>query len=148
MHAQTIIGQSIWQFANSYASTQLLAFDACRKSPTLPSLPQAAAEITSPLVLSVREAGLAFHPDGQFIAQGIAEGFRIGFSRQAVKNFAHKHNLLSAGDNPQVIDQYTENELKQNRMAIVLDPDLQLLMQFSPFGWSSKSTNWANGGWL
>jgi hypothetical protein len=33
-----------------------------------------------------------------------------------------------------VVDQYTKNELKQNRMATVLDPDLQLLMQFSPFG--------------
>ena len=82
-------------------------------------------EIVTPLRVEEWRASLYSHPDGDFcsyIIRGIANGFRIGFDHQGCQNPA-KSNMLSALQNPGVVDNYLRAEIEEGR---VLGPVTQV----------------------
>ena len=111
-----------------------MALDACRPEQE-PALPEGWATITTPLKAEVWERGLASHPDKVYaglIIGEIIQGFRIGF------NYTHqlseaKYNLLSAEQNPQVVDEYLSEEIRKGQITEV-KPENGPLTQASPIG--------------
>ena len=95
-------------------------------------------EICTPLHLDQWIELLKSHPDKEFttyITVGIAQGFRIGCSRLSIKLKACKHNLLSASEYPQVVEEYLANELEHGRIANITDmPHAEHHVHVSPFG--------------
>lgn len=93
--------------------SQLMALEAhTANEPVI--LPKAATEICTPLYNEKWVELPKLHPDREFtnyITQGIAQGFHIGFNLSMVKLRACKHNLLSASFNPQVVEEYLAEEL-------------------------------------
>ena len=73
-------------------------------------MPEQWAAITTPLKAEVWEEGLASYPNkayAGFIMRGITRGFRIGFNYRQQLSEA-KYTLLSAEQNPQVVDEEPE----------------------------------------
>ena len=78
------------------------------------------ADIVTPLHLEAWEAGLAAHPDWQFvecILRGLRQGFRIGFDRANLRANA----LVSATSNmaiphEDVVQDYLETDVSLGRM--------------------------------
>ena len=48
----------------------------------------------------------------QYIQQGLAEGFRIGYNYSHSAHRSSTRNMLSSGQNPEVVDRYVEKEVK------------------------------------
>ena len=99
--------------------------------------PAGLKQITTPLDSALWEEALSSHPDKQFaeyVVSGIKEGFRIGFN-YGCKVVSSKNDMLSALENPQVIEDYLQNEVQLNRMwrAPASNP-ITSQCQVSPFG--------------
>jgi len=80
--------------------------------------------VTTPLNVDAWEAALASHPDRayiNYIAQGLHEGFRIGFQWGAPLRSA-KHNMPSTRLQPNVITDYTAKELSKGRIKVPSHP--------------------------
>ena len=94
---------------------QLLALDACRNKQQ--QLPHVLCTITTPMK---REAGLMSHPDQEFasyILWGIEQGFRVGFDANRTQLRQRSGNLLSATEQPEVIQTYLDKEVAAGRVA-------------------------------
>lgn len=62
---------------------------------------------------------MAAHPDSfykSYLLRGMTEGFRIGFQYQSSKCISSKANMLSATQNPEVVDKYLEKEIRLGRV--------------------------------
>ena len=73
-------------------TTDLLQLDSCHVTQAS-TVPEAIAEIRSPLIAKAWENALQHHPDTSlksYIVTGITNGFRIGFNRSQ-----HLHALLA-----------------------------------------------------
>ena len=79
----------------------------------LPSPPTRLAMVNSPLVVDQWRALLSEHPDGEFkelLLSGIVEGFRIGFNYIQSDCRSAKRNMLSAIQNPSVVNDHLSKE--------------------------------------
>ena len=108
-----------------------------QRMPVWPTpLPEKLTKVTTPLKACVWRSELADHPDGEFadyLLEGIQHGFRIGF------NFAHytctsvKRNMLSAIQNPGVVEDYIAKECILGRIVGPL-PEGLAKIQINRFG--------------
>ena len=101
-----------------------------------PVLPKELCDVHTPLRVEAWSWDLRHHPDeefAQYILRGIQQGFRIGFNRQAVQCRSAKRNMLSAEQNPEVVDQYLRKEWEAGRVVGPLPRHLAGL-QVSRFG--------------
>ena len=91
----------------------------------------------SPLRLPAWERGLANYPDSHFahfILRGISKGFRIGV-QEGVRFRKVSRNLVSAYEQPQVVQAYMDREVSVGRMfSVALHPSHDSPIQLSPFG--------------
>ena len=104
--------------------SQLQALDSCRPSQQL-SLPDELHVITTPLRVSAWEEALGKHPDRQFVeyvVSGLKNGFRIGFDHITSKLTSSRNNMLSAKENPHVVDEYLLHEISMDRMWKMTEP--------------------------
>ena len=104
--------------------SQLQALDSCRPSQQL-SLPNELYVITTPLRVSAWEEALGKHPDRQFVeyvVSGLKNGFRIGFDHITSKLTSSRNNMLSAKENPHVVDEYLLHEISMDRMWKMTEP--------------------------
>ena len=69
----------------------------------------------------------------QYILRSIKGGFRIGFNSKPVSLKSKGVNLLSASDQPAVVDKYLEAELEAGRVIEVQASDHNIV-HCSPFG--------------
>lgn len=114
---------------------QLASLDAQRPQQPLPLRPANLQQITTPLHPHKWEELLQNYPDrdlAQYVVAGLRNGFRIGFNRDA-KLKACSHNMLSATQFPQVIDDYLRQELELERV-VVIPQDCVPTVHISPFG--------------
>lgn len=77
--------------------------------------------LTDTLPLQHWEPFLRVHPDtgfAEFIRRGITWGFRIGYSRCAPSPHAASDNLRSALANPQVVDNYIDEEVRAGKLLV------------------------------
>ena len=84
-----------------------------------PDLPQELQEVVTPLRVEAWSHVLRQHPDREFvdyILRGIRQGFRIGFDRTAVRCRSAKRNMLSAEQNPEVVESYLQKEREAGRV--------------------------------
>lgn len=81
-------------------------------------LDQRLTSVSTPLVLSTWETKLRRHPDqdyAQVILRGIEKGFRIGVNQDQVFKSASR-NMLSAQQNPSVIEEYIGREVEEGNI--------------------------------
>ena len=97
---------------------QHLALDQNR--PLVPqSLPKGLCHINTPARLEVWQQELADHPDKAFtnyVVQGLAQGFRVGF-KYTSSLLPHRRNMLSAVQHPKEVNDYLKEELAMNRLV-------------------------------
>lgn len=108
----------------------------CRSTYPSPPLPQSARRITTPLNSGVWSAMLADHPDKQFvnyILKGIEQGFRIGCHVDSPLQSA-KHNMLSASQHQEIIDNYLKEECARGHVAGPFKEEQAIGMHISRFG--------------
>ena len=101
-----------------------------------PVIPRELQEIRTPLRLQAWSRALRHHPDQEFvryILQGIRQGFHIGFDRQAIQCRSAKRNMLSAEQNPSVVERYLQKEREAGRIVGPL-PHPIVGLQISRFG--------------
>ena len=98
----------------------LLRLDAQRVAPS-EQFEQLSSVICSPLIASVWASNLAYQPDARFasyIANGITDGFRIGYSRAVSSVLASaKRNMRSAYENCSFVEEYIAEELVKGRLV-------------------------------
>ena len=97
---------------------QLLALDACRNKQQ--QLPHALCTITTPMKREAWKKGLMSHPDQEFasyILRGIEQGFRVSFDANRTQLRQRSGNLLSATEQPEVIQTYLDKEVAAGRVA-------------------------------
>jgi len=85
-----------------------------------PPLPPLAETIASPLVIDNTRLALREHPDRgfvQYILNGLAFGFRIGFGYEEHGCRPSKQNMLSAVQNPGPVEEYLQTELAAGRIV-------------------------------
>ena len=114
---------------------QLASLDAQQPQQSLLHLPAELQQTITPLHPRKWEELLQSYPDhefAQYVINGLHNGFRIGFNREA-KLKSCTHNMLSAAQLPQVIDDYLLQELALERVAIV-PQDWAPNVHTSPFG--------------
>ena len=91
----------------------------------------------TPLHSEAWKACLRAHPDrvfAQYIAQGIVEGFHVGFDRAYPLKSA-KRNMISASDHPEVVDKYLKTECEAGRVFGPFGPnELVPAAHISPIG--------------
>ena len=112
--------------AGTYPYTaDLQALKAC--VPTISSeLPVLADTIVSPLILDNWRQALQEHPDRQFveyILEGIAHGFHIGYDRSKQTCISTQRNMSSAVQNPGSVEDYLETELKEGHIMGPFKPE-------------------------
>ena len=76
--------------------------------------------VVTPLDHSEFRRELADHPDQskvQYVCDGILHGFRTGFRPELVSFRFLTRNLKSAGEQPQVVDKYLQDEIAKGRVA-------------------------------
>ena len=76
------------------------------------------ASLSTPLNLAAWTYKLRKHPDkefAQYILDGVKHGFSIGVNESATFTSAKK-NMLSANQNPRVIDSYLSTEVKSGNI--------------------------------
>ena len=104
----------------SYAyMEQLELMNSCTPSPETPVLPERWARIKTPLKAEEWEWELRDLPDrrcASFLVKGISEGFRLGFDYTNNRCTRARRNMLSAGKNPQVVEEYLNNEIALGRV--------------------------------
>ena len=86
----------------------------------VPVLPKKLCEVITPLRVEAWSRALRHHPDQEFagyIVRGIQQGFRIGYNRRAGRCQSAKRNMLSAEQNPEVVDQYLRKEKEAGRVV-------------------------------
>lgn len=69
-------------------------------------------EVHTPLDIAEWRSQLCWHPDREFcqyLIDGLTDGFRIGFNYTSHRCQAAKRNMLSAVQNPGVVEQYLKN---------------------------------------
>ena len=106
------------------------------------TLPGAITEIRTPLIAKAWENALQCHPDSDFkhyILSGITNGFRIGFNRRQQLR-SSRRNMLSALNNPEIVEQYLGKECSLGHIAGPLPPNLLPNAQINPFGVIPKSS--------
>ena len=94
----------------------LLALDACR--PPRPVETNSRNQVATPLRTESWASALEEHPDAEFrryIVQGLAHGFRIGFTRRQSLRAAC-YNIPSAEAHPTVVSEYLEAEVNAGRI--------------------------------
>ncbi len=116
---------------------QLLAL--ASKQATVPChLPLELQDIVTPLRLERWAQVLAAHPDGklrEFILEGIAKGFRVGYDYSNSRLICQRGNMLSALDHPQVVDDYLAMETSLGRVGSIPQEDIGAIsVHTSPFG--------------
>ena len=89
--------------------------------------------------LKVEEWGseLVGHPDEElvgYVLSGIREGFRVGFDYSKHTCVSARANLLSAGENKQVVDDYLREECTQGRVVHMGARESVDGLHISPFG--------------
>lgn len=104
--------------------------------------PRVARAIHTPLAAREWARELANHPDERFrkyIETGLSQGFRIGFDhgRQTCK--VAKKNMLSAYQNPSVVDDYLAKEVSLGRVCGPLEVSVCPGLQVSRFGTIPKA---------
>ena len=90
----------------------------------------------TPLKLEAWRVALSGHPDpvfARYILRSIKGGFSIGFNSNPVVLKCKNANLLSASEQPAVVDKYLEAELKAGRIIEVQASDRNMV-HCSPFG--------------
>ena len=127
-----------------------LSSSVTRDLPCLEQCTLVTFQLVSPLVSSVKtplhfqawERALAQHPDGEFagyVLRGIAEGFRIGYSRVSWPCESARRNMQSAKENPEVVKGYLKEEMAAGRVVGPLEMGSVQGVQISPFGVIPKS---------
>ncbi len=94
----------------------LLCLDACR--PVQGHQCKELSVIATPLCQQEWERSLARHPDSAFaryICSGLKDGFRVGYSRNYPLKSTN-HNMESATQHPEVVEEYLHKECALNRM--------------------------------
>lgn len=89
-------------------------------APKHPLVHKAACKITTPFVGPTWERLLVDYPDRalvEFFLDGLANGFRIGFSSPLSMLRSSRRNLPSAHEHPEVVDDYLGREVAENRVA-------------------------------
>ena len=98
----------------------LMRLESCQDGKQL-KLPPGALRVLTPLDLKAWSTLLNQHPDRRFveyILNGIARGFRIGFNHTPEYDlYSTKRNMQSANDHSQVIDEYLQDECDKQRIA-------------------------------
>ena len=117
---------------------KLLRLEECKPRATdkEPTLPTTCRRVTSPLQLEFWRGQLAGHPDNdfaEFIVRGIEHGFRIGLDRSRTTLKPRRSNMVSAKEQPQVVQQYLEAEVEAGRVVEIED-SLAACIHTSPFG--------------
>ena len=88
--------------------------------------------------MSAWEEALGKHPDRQFVeyvVSGLKNGFRIGFDHITSKLTSSQNNMLSAKENPHVVDEYLLHEISMDRMWKMTEPPSVLFhCHVSPIG--------------
>ena len=108
------------------------------------------SQLVNPLVSSVKtllhfrawERALAQRPDGEiagYVLRGIAEGFRIGYSRASWPCESAHRNMQSARENPEVVKGYLEEKMAAGKVVGSLEMGSVQGVQISPFGVIPKS---------
>ena len=101
------------------------------------SLPPEARVVNTPLQPEAWSAALRHHPDREYVSylvQGIQHGFRIGFDWKERFGKPAKSNMLSAEQNPEVVDAYLAKEVAAGRV-VALSAEHQLTeVHISRFG--------------
>ena len=102
------------------------------------SHPSILQKIVTPLNLQACEIWLNMHPAWQeyasYLLDGIANGFRIGFSHATHACTAAKQNHTSANKHPSVISEGLANEFQKGRLIGPLNPRDYLNAQISCLG--------------
>ena len=86
------------------------------------NLPDYLSKVVTPLKLEAWQVALSDHPDQDFacyILRGIEAGFRIDFSSKPVSLKSKGVNLLSASQQPAIVDKYLEAEREVGRVIEV-----------------------------
>lgn len=103
--------------------------------------------IRTPLKVAAWERHLQSLPDrdcAEYLLKGLREGFRIGFDYRTSSCRSAKRNMLSAIQNPQVVDEYLEAERAKGRIMGPVDPASHML-QVNRFGVIPKGKD--SGKW-
>ena len=88
-------------------------------------LPSYLSQVNTPLKVAAWEEALQDLPDREcaaYVLRGLKEGFRIGFTERQQHRSAKK-NMLSAEQNPTVVDQYLGKERASGRVVLVSPQD-------------------------
>ena len=119
----------------------LLHLDTCRPKESS-KLPLALNRVISPLRWQEWDTRLRSYPDQRlraYIVEGICHGFWVGYNFNATCHHV-QGNMKSAGDNPQVIQDYLDSDLKEGRIIGPLDPEEYPFIHTNRFGVMPKST--------
>ena len=109
-------------------------------------LPWRLRGVDTPLKWQEWDQALSGHPDQEFqryIAEGIREGFRIGFdySRQRGQMQSSRGNMLSAAEHPEVVRSYLAKECSEGRVLGPFDPASFPQVHTSKFGVIPKGSS-------
>lgn len=94
------------------------------------------AQVSTPLRGHVWESALAMHPDrdfAQYIVSGLKYGFHIGVNPNCTLSGA-KANMVSARQNPAVVDKYIGGEVLSGNILGPFPPGLLQGIQINRFG--------------
>ena len=129
----------IANIAGRYQYTEhLIELDRCRTSGAVPAEIQ---QIRTPLSWQEWASRLSGHPDQQFaqyVLQGIAQGFHIGFDPRCRLQPA-KHNMRSATEHPEVIEKHLGEELQSGGLLGPFSPTEFPQVHINRFGVIPKS---------
>ena len=117
-------------------TADLIALAACI-NPSPPPLPTNLQRITTPLNLEAWELWLSTHPDQEYasyLLEGIANGFRIGFSHIIHSCTPARRNHPSADKHPSVISEGLATEVQKGRLISPLNPADYPYVQTSSLG--------------
>ena len=96
-----------------------------------------ARRVVTPLRWQAVESGLQDHPDSwwvEYLVKGIRERFKLGFSMGEKGLRASGWNMVSAGEQPQVVRDYLADEVKAQRIWLVGSQEVVRGVHCSPFG--------------
>ena len=105
-------------------------------------VPEQLQRIVTPLVGEQWEKHLQTHPDRgfrEYLLRGIQEGFRVGYNYERGSCTRAKSNMLSAAQNPEVVEQYLAKEVRLGRVVGPMRADALPGVQVSRFGVIPKS---------
>ena len=99
----------------------LVKLDSCRPQAGKLSVEKRLSRVFTPLNLSQWESMLEHHPHRvyvDFILSGIKDGFRVGYNRPSESElalFSARKNMKSVDNNPHVVKDYLDAELRRDR---------------------------------